>query len=345
MGATFERISEDKKSSLVVKSIRDALIKAGCFPKKFEGPISLQFELTSKCNCKCSHCYNRSGEGFSKDLMTGERWLEFVRKLVVGGGIFQATISGGEPLTQTDYLWDLMNILGNDGTIFNLITNGYLFNQDVLKHLLNYKFYWIQVSVDSPYASFHDKFRHLEGCWEKAIKAAYAIALSGIPLRIASTITPKTMDCLEDFIKMSINLGASYLIIGEVIPSGRAVDNDDILLSEKERDYFYSTMEELKKRYAKSISILVSGSQRVQLEYAEKNSLDGAIIRPDGSIRLDCGCPFVIGNVLKDDIFDVWKKAQNSWDNLLVRKYIESCDPITGKSNFIINYNDKDILI
>lgn len=345
MSATFERILEDRKNSLIVNKRKNALIKAGCYPKKFNAPISLQLELTSTCNCHCSHCYNRSGEGFSENLMTSERWLDFCRKLVAGGGIFQATISGGEPLTQREYLWDLMDILGNDGTIFNLITNGFLFSQDVLKHLLKYKFYWIQVSIDAPYASFHDEFRHLQGCWEKAIRAAYAIALSGIPLRVASTVTPKTLNCLEDFVKMSINLGASYLIIGEVVPSGRAVDNSDIFLSNEERDRFYLIMKDLREKYVKDISILISGSQRVQLEYACENSLDGAIIRPDGSIRLDCSCPFVIGNVLKDDIFDVWKKAQNCWSNSMVKKYIESCDPITGKSDFIANYNDGDVSI
>ncbi len=32
------------------------------FPKNYEYPTSVQFELTYKCNHKCIHCYNRSSK-------------------------------------------------------------------------------------------------------------------------------------------------------------------------------------------------------------------------------------------------------------------------------------------
>ncbi len=144
---------------------------------------------------------------------------------------------------------------------------------------------------------------------------------------------------------MAINLGASYYIIGEVMPSGRAFDNPDIMLSEEDRNIFYSEMDRLVKKYKKEIAILISGSQRIHLEYAASGCIDGAIIRPDGNIRLDCDCPFVLGNVLKDDIFKVWKEKSNCWQHPSVKKYIESCNPITGQSSYIDNYNQEDIFL
>ena len=345
MDATNKRMLQEQKNIKKVKLVKDNLISEGCYPKIFSRPVNLQLELTSNCNCRCKHCYNRSGGNHAPDLMTPERWKKFCLNLVENGGILQSTISGGEPLLLGDNLWDIMDILHNDGTIFNLITNGYLFNQNVLEHVKRYRFYWVQFSIDNFISDFHDKFRGVAGIWRRVAEAAYKTALSGIPVRIASTITPRDINNLEKFVQMAINLGASYYIIGEVIPSGRAFDNPDIMLSEADRNIFYSEMDRLVKKYKKEITILMSGSQRTQLEYAATGAIDGAIIRPDGNIRLDCDCPFVIGNVLKDNIFEVWKEKSNCWQHPSVKKYIESCDPISGKNSYMGNYNQDDILL
>ena len=244
-----------------------------------------------------------------------------------------------------DSLWEIMDILHNDGTVFNLISNGFLLDDKVLGHLKKYRFYWVQISIDNYIPELHDTFRGIKKSWVRAAQAAYKIALSGIPLRIASTITKQDLGHLEQFVQMAINLGASYYIIGEVMPSGRTFDNEDILLSNDERDVFYEEMDDLLTKYKNEISILVSGSQRVQLEYASAGPIDGAIIRPDGNIRLDCTCPFIIGNILRDDIYTIWTEKANCWNNDLVKKYISSCDPITGTSSFIENYNQDDIFI
>lgn len=199
--------------------------------------------------------------------------------------------------------------------------------------------------MDSYSAIFHDEFRGVQGSWERAASAVYMVALSRIPLRIASTVTPKDINHLEEFVHMAINLGASYLAIGEILPSGRAFDNEELLLSTAELNQFYSEIQELQKRYKKILSVQISSSLRTQLKYSAFESLNGAIVRPNGDIRLDCTCPFVIGNILRDDIEKIWAKYSDCWQNPLVKKFIESCDPVTGKNSFAENYNGEDIYL
>lgn len=340
-----KRLKREEASLKIVNSERENLIAEGCYPKKFHFPLSMQFELTSKCNLKCKHCYNRSGENRPADAMTGDKWIEFAKKLVDKGGIFETTISGGEPLLLGDKLFEIMNVMDADNTIFNFISNGYFFDKAVLEKLKKYRFYWIQISLDSYSSKLHDEFRGVQGSWERAARAAYMVALSGIPLRIASTITPKDINHLEEFIHMAINLGASYLAIGEILPSGRAFDNEEILLSTAELNQFYSEIDKLQKIYRKDLTIQISSSLRTQLKYSAFEKLNGAIVRPNGDIRLDCTCPFVIGNILRDDIEEIWAKYSDCWQNPLVKKFIESCDPISGKNSFAENYNGKDIYL
>ena len=340
-----KRLKREKASVVRVVNDRERLIAEGSYPAKFDFPIAMQFELTSRCNLRCKHCYNRSGENRAPDAMTGDDWVAFAKKLVAKGGLFEVTISGGEPLLLGDKLSELMDVLHADNTTFNLISNGYLFDEKILDRLKKYQFYWFQISIDSSNSERHDEFRGVKGSWKRAANAAYRIALSGIPLRIATTATPRELDHLEEIVQMAINLGASYLIIGEVMPSGRAFDNEEIFLSREQLNQFYSTTDELIKRYKDKLSILVSSSPRTQLNYFSTEKLDGAVVRPNGDVRLDCTCPFVIGNVLRDDVEDIWAKYADCWQSPLVKKFIESCDPISGKNSFAENYNGADIYL
>ena len=340
-----KRLKREKISTERIAEDRARLIAEGNYPTKFSFPLIMQFEVTSKCNLRCKHCYNRSGENKTPDAMTAEAWIEFAKKLVAKGGLFEATISGGEPLLLGDKLFDFMDVLHDDGTVFNLISNGYLFDKKVLERLQKYRFYWIQISLDSYSSKLHDEFRGVKGSWERAANAAYRIALSGIPLRIASTVTPRDIEHLEKYIQTAINLGASYLVIGNVMPSGRAFDNEEIFVSREMLNQFYATMDALTKKYKNDLSILISSSPRTQLNYSSAEKLDGAIVRPNGDVRLDCTCPFVIGNVLRDDVEEIWQKYSDCWQHPLVKKFIEACDPISGKNSFAENYNGEDIYL
>lgn len=345
MDEVTKRFNREEASMKIIEREREKMIAEGSYPAKFSFPLAMQFEVTSKCNLRCKHCYNRSGENKMPDAMTGDDWVAFTKKLVDKGGILEATISGGEPLLLGEKLFELMDILHDDGTVFNLISNGYFFDKKVLDCLQKYRFYWIQISLDSYSSKLHDEFRGVKGSWERAANAAYRIALSGIPLRIATTVTPRELEYLEKIVQTAINLGAAYLVIGEVMPSGRAFDNDDIFLSREQLNLFYTTTNELIKRYEDKLSILVSSSPRTQLNYFSTEKLDGAIVRPNGDIRLDCTCPFVIGNILRDDVEEIWQKYSDCWQHPLVKKFIESCDPISGKNSFAENYNGEDIYL
>lgn len=230
-----KRFKREEASTRRVADHRAQLIAEGSFPAKFSFPLAMQFEVTSRCNLKCKHCYNRSGGNQPADAMTGDKWVAFAKKLVDKGGLFEATISGGEPLLLGDKLFEIMDILHDDGTVFNLVSNGYLFDRKILARMKKYRFYWIQISMDSSSAERHDEFRGVKGSWQRAAEAAYPV-------------------------------------IGEVIPSGRAFDNEEIFLSRAELNRFYSTTDELIKRYKDKLSILVSSSPRLQFCYRQRSA-------------------------------------------------------------------------
>ena len=214
----------DERNLQTVRANIKLLQNAGAYPQKYNYPITLQFELTAQCNLACKHCYNRSGDRDRETLMTPEKWCELSRQIVADGGIFQCIISGGEPLLLGDKLFDIMDILHDDGTSFVVISNALLLTKEKVKRFEKYRFFWFQISIDGSPAEIHDKFRGVNGSFEKAVNGALEISNAGIPLVIAHTVTPANISKMEDMVKLSYKLGANSIILGEVLPSWRAYD-------------------------------------------------------------------------------------------------------------------------
>lgn len=321
------------------------LIQSNSYPASFKFPLILQFELTTRCNVFCKHCYNDSGNNNICDAMTADKWIEFSKYLVKHGGLFECIISGGEPLLLGEDLFKIMDILHDDGTIFLLITNGFLLDKEKVSRLAKYHYRWLQVSIDGSRASYHDGFRQREGSWERAVKGATLVANAGIPLTIAHSISPSNLEYIDEMCELAYSIGAASIMLGEINLSGRTAKNKDLLLNDKQREIFLEKYEENFAKYSGRMIVQRSASPRHSaLRYLDSPNT-GLIVRPNGDLRLDCMVPFVIGNILKEDFETIWKtKGISCWEHPKVREFINHyCS--SEYNDLMVNYVDNDILI
>lgn len=329
------------------EAINEALKKKGFYSASETFPLSsLHFELTSRCNAFCKHCYNNSGVNYDNpDAMTSDKWVSFSKYLVERGGIFECILSGGEPLLLGEKLFEIMDILHDDGTLFLLITNGYLLTEKVVNKLKKYQYHWLQVSIDGATAEYHDSFRQTKGSWDRAISGAFAVSNSGIPLKIAHCVTPCNLNDVDDMCALAYSLGASSIMAGEICLSGRTGENMDLLLSNAERKILWDKVEENRVRYQGRMRVKTTNSVRLGLERHSKRPRSGAVIRPNGDIRIDGMAPFVIGNLLCNDFAEVWeKKIDECWNDPKVQEFISGFDKDDRNRTFI-NYAENDIYI
>ncbi|MBR1604132.1 MAG: radical SAM protein [Synergistaceae bacterium] len=322
------------------------LIANNLYPEKFLMPLTLQFELTTHCNVHCRHCYNKSGEDNKfQDAMTPENWKNFARYLVERGGIFQCIISGGEPLLLGEDLFEIMDILHDDGTSFLVISNGLLMTPDKAKRFKKYRYKWFQISIDGVNAARHDEFRQREGSFDKAVNAVFMLSSLGIPVMIAHSVTPENLHEVDDMCNLAYSLGASGIILGEIMPSGRAFyDSERLILNYEQKNILADKIENNIKIYSGRMLVQRSSGAKIQLTRNLNVPNTGAIIRPNGDIRLDCTAPFVIGNILENDFCEIWdSKAHDVWQNPKIIKYIESYEDFEDVNHEHRNYFDKDI--
>jgi MoaA/NifB/PqqE/SkfB family radical SAM enzyme len=217
--------------------------------------------------------------------------------------------------------------------------------KETVKKLKKYRYRWMQISIDGSTAKAHDGLRQVAGSWEKAVNAALVVADAGIPLAIANTLTPATIDDLPNMAQLAYSCGASSLITGEVFPSGRGAVNKDLLLNNEQRGRLWQIIEEQRNLFAGRMLVQRSMSNRAQLEGIVDLPMAGVIIRPNGDIRLDCIAPFVMGNIAAVSFYEEWQKSKNCWQDERVKAYIESVDLYSGKSGLHQNHVEGDIVL
>ena len=269
-------------------------------------PTALHFELTGKCNLKCKQCYNDSGK--KETPMTAALWKEFSEK--VAGKLFTVTLSGGEPLLLGNQLFKIMDIFEANNTWINLISNGFLLNREIAKHLAKYSLGWVEISIDSPYEEYHDYIRGVPGSWRRAVLAASYLASYNVPVVIGTCVTPKTLADLKEMVTLSQQIGVRGLTFTKILLSGRAYYNaKELILSKKETEALISKASELKQN-TKNL-IVNCTTQTIEDALADKTGTANyqiPIIRPDGNMRLSCFEPIIIGSVLKENINVLWDR-------------------------------------
>lgn len=165
-------------------------------------PVSASFEITSKCNLNCSHCYNmrfQNSMNTKDELNTNQIFnlINAIREL----NILELTITGGEPFLRNDIVDILKYIKDNTSMILTIQTNGILLNEDVISDISDFleNDDRIQVSLDGT-KEIHDSIRG-EGTWEKAIKSLHILCEKGVPIEINLTPTSFNEDNIIDAVE------------------------------------------------------------------------------------------------------------------------------------------------
>nr|WP_295949946.1 radical SAM protein [uncultured Agathobaculum sp.] len=324
--------------------IKYELEKAGLFSHLSSFPLAcLQFELTSNCNANCLHCYNNSFLNKTADDMTPQKWKDFSKYLVEHGGVFECIISGGEPLLLGNSLFEIMDILHHDGTCFLFETNGFLLNKSIVNRLSIYRYHWLQISVDGCNPQYHDTFRQLNGCWEKAVNGIRLSVRANIPVKIAHCVTPYNIHDIDKMCALAYSLGVSAITIGELCLSGRTNQHRELLLTEYERKLLTDKVNDNRAKYEPYMRVKRSNSICEGLKKHMKKPYSSAFIRPNGDVRIDGMAPFVVGNILQEDFCYIWeKKLAQCWEKEEVQQFINGFDK-TDRNYKFINYFNKDI--
>lgn len=91
------------------------------------------WSVTGRCNYRCKHCYMSAPDAKYGEL-SHEQIMDMVRQ-IIDCGIFQVSLTGGEPLVRGDFLDIVDGLLAGGVTITTIYSNGRLVTEDLLRAL------------------------------------------------------------------------------------------------------------------------------------------------------------------------------------------------------------------
>ena len=275
-------------------------------------PLVMSWNITRKCNLKCSHCYiNATTKELKNELTTYEaknlidQISEVSRPLLI--------LSGGEPLLRSD-VFELIKYGVSKGLKMGLGSNGSLLDSDTAHKLKQTGISTVSISLDSSKPGLHDQFRGVPGSWKKAINAIKVLREKNILVQINTTVTQQNYEEIDEIMSLAENMGVENFHLFFLVPTGRGVKMSDITPAK------YEAM--IKTTFAKASNhnLNVRPSCAPQfMRIASAKGLDmrqwirGCIaglyycrVYPDGEITPCPYLPIKLGNIKEKAFKDIW---------------------------------------
>ncbi len=291
-------------------------------------PTTVFFEVTSKCNLKCKHCFNNSGKMTTDELSYSS--ISNVIDELYNVGVFLIKVTGGEPFERNDIL-DILKLIDSRSIKFIVYTNATNLSREIVLELSMFKnLNKVRVSLDGSKET-NDKIRG-KGTYRLVLESLKILLSFNVPCEINFTITPENYMQLDDIIKDLKNNNINIKInVGMVKISGRAREQNNKYYFEKENTM--QCINALKRQMHNSTNILPF-YELTPIYYKLFGSSFGcpaarltATIKSNGNV-FACGLfanynNLLCGNILTDRFLHIWNNTNMNFMRNLPQN--ESC--------------------
>ena len=193
------------------------------------GPVVI-WNLIRRCNLTCLHCYSISADkDFPGELSTDEvyRVMDDLKAFHVPVLI----LSGGEPLMRPD-IFDISRRAKDMGFYVGLSTNGTLIDASNIERIAAIGYDYVGISIDGIKAT-HDRFRRLDGAFERSLNAMRLCKRHGIKIGMRFTMTQDNAAELPQLLQLMEDEGIDKFYLSHLNYAGRGNINrkHDVVLN------------------------------------------------------------------------------------------------------------------
>lgn len=277
----------------------------------------LQWHLSENCNLKCLHCYQENHKPVQLDFENlvniYNQFKELLTKLNMKGHI---NITGGEPLCNP-YFFKILDLIKNDEEIisFSILSNGTLINEDIAKRIKSYNPYYVQVSLEGG-KKVNDYIRGT-GTYERIGKGIDNLKKYDIFTSISFTATSINYKEFPKVVKYAVKHKVDNVWSDRYIPLGGSEDKNFTLSLEQTQEYL-DIMNNERNRLKKKRKNKTSISMYRALQFQKTNDFaygctagDTLLTVMENGDLVPCRrMPIVVGNLLKDNMYQLYKNNE-----------------------------------
>lgn len=199
----------------------------------FRQPVlrTLEFALLSECNSNCVMCYASNMKRPDDTYLTVDEYRDIWQQ-ASRLGAFSAILSGGEPTLRTD-LFEILQVMEPQSTIFALVTNSLNMSRDYLARLKRSGVETIHLSLDSTDPHINDRFRGAQGHFDKVMATISEAKLQGFSVYLSTVIMHNGLDKMEEMVRFAADNDIG-IVFSLACVSGNWADEHEVLLTSDE---------------------------------------------------------------------------------------------------------------
>ncbi|MDE2407359.1 MAG: radical SAM protein [Xanthomonadaceae bacterium] len=270
-------------------------------------PLSVQLDLTYRCNETCIHCYlDHEDHG---EMNTAE--ILDVLDQMAAAGVFFLNISGGEIFMRKD-LFTILERASKLRFSVKLKTNGVMVRAEKARRIAALGVDSVQISLYSHKPEVHDEITQLPGSLKRTLEGAQYLKDAGVRVTFANVLMHNNAGDYKDVRSLAEQMGAEYTVDATITPmmdgdrSTVALNMDAAHLAGVMRD------ETLLGDQARTILAPPSGPTPIEEAYSTLPCSAGhtaCYVSPYGDVTPCVQFPYVVGNVRKQRFIDIWKDS------------------------------------
>lgn len=276
----------------------------------------ISWNTTRQCNQYCVHCYRAAGDSPDPDELSTEEGKTLLSGIAEAG--FRICIlSGGEPLVRPD-IYELIAHGVSTGMRVVLGTNGILITPKVARELKDLRVARVGISLDHIEPAIHDKWRGMEGAWERSVQAMRDCKEAGLAFQIHTTVSERNRGVITEMTDLAVELGAAGHHIFFLVPTGRGKDIASESLEAREYEQLLADI--LRKQGEVEIELKptcaphfmrIARKKGIPMRFT-KGCLAGTsycVIIPNGDVQPCPYLPIKVGNVREKPFPEIWREA------------------------------------
>jgi len=176
-------------------------------------PLSVQLDVTYRCNERCVHCYlDHDDHG---EMTTAE--IRGLLDQLADAGVFFLTLSGGEVFIRTDF-FDIIEYARSLMFCVKIKTNAFMIREKEAQRLRDLMVQDVQVSIYSHRPEVHDAITLLPGSLKRSVAGIRLLRSHDVKVVIANVLMMQNLSDHSGVKELVKELGAEYTIDPTITP-------------------------------------------------------------------------------------------------------------------------------
>lgn len=277
----------------------------------------IQFELSSRCNERCIHCYIPNEKKNTGYDMPKEKVMDLIDQLAAMGGI-HVTFSGGEAFLHKDLI-ELVRYARKKDLMVTILSNLIALKDDQVQELHDLNISLIQVSLYSMDPEIHDLITTVKGSFEKSKAAIEKLIAADVPVQISCPIMKANRKGYDKVLKyaqsLKIKAQTDFIMMAQAdfntnnLANRLSIEETEELLRdimETDLDYQKSTLKHRPKSEEIEFDL-----ERFKKQPVCSVGYDNCCITANGDVYPCAGWQsMVLGNVYKQPLQEIWENEK-----------------------------------